>query len=149
MTLRSWAAPILPYVNAGNKELFTFLGFYEDIPVPAKAQTSADVLQYLLENKLAMQEKDKDMIVMQHEIEFDDKLALSTLLVKGTDHLRTAMAKTVGLPLGIAACLILENKIQLRGVQIPTSPEIYTPVLAELEKQGIIFLERITKKEKK
>ena len=149
MTLRSWAAPILPYVNAGNKELFTFLGFYEDIPVPAKAQTSADVLQYLLENKLAMQEKDKDMIVMQHEIEFDDKLALSTLLVKGTDHLRTAMAKTVGLPLGIAACLILENKIQLRGVQIPTSPEIYTPVLAELEKQGIIFLERITIKEKK
>ena len=49
------------------------------------------------------------------------------------------MAKTVGLPLGIAAKLILENKIQLTGLHIPIIPEIYEPVLKELERQGIRF----------
>ena len=46
------------------------------------------------------------------------------------------MAKTVGLPLGIAAKLILENKIQLTGLHIPIIPEIYEPVLKELETAG-------------
>jgi saccharopine dehydrogenase-like NADP-dependent oxidoreductase len=83
--------------------------------LPAGATTSADILQYLLETRLAMRPQDKDMIVMQHEIGFmrdgakmDGK---STLVVKGQDHLNTAMAKTVGLPLGIAARLVLEGRI--------------------------------------
>ncbi len=68
----------------------------------------------------------------------------STLIVKGEDQLRTAMAKTVGLPLGIAAKLILEGKIQLTGLHIPILAQIYEPVLEELEQQGIIFFENIT-----
>ena len=63
----------------------------------------------------------------------------STLIVKGEDSLHTAMARTVGLPLGIAAKLILEGKIVLSGLHIPILPEIYDPVLAELEKEGICF----------
>ena len=65
----------------------------------------------------------------------------SCLIVKGEDSLRTAMAKTVGLPLGIAAKLILNETIQLKGLHIPTAKEIYVPVLKELEKAGIIFTE--------
>ncbi len=148
MTFSQWSAPLLPYVDASNKSLYAYLGLFDEAQLPQQAKTSADVLQYLLESRLVMQEQDRDMIVMQHEIEFDEKRAVSTLLVKGTDHLRTAMAKTVGLPLGIAAFLILENKIQLRGVQIPTAPEIYLPVLEALEQQGIRFSERITDKQK-
>jgi len=53
------------------------------------------------------------------------------------------MAKTVGLPLGIAALLILEGKIRLTGLHIPILPEIYTPVLEELARQGIRFEEKI------
>ena len=53
----------------------------------------------------------------------------------------TAMAKTVGLPLGIAAKLLLEGKIALRGLQVPVAPELYVPVLRELEAQGIVFRE--------
>jgi saccharopine dehydrogenase (NADP+, L-glutamate forming) len=49
------------------------------------------------------------------------------------------MAKTVGLPLGIAAKLILNGTIQLRGLHIPTKKEIYEPVLKELELHGIRF----------
>ncbi len=49
------------------------------------------------------------------------------------------MAKTVGLPLGIAAKLILQGKIELSGLHIPIIPEIYESVLNELERNGIKF----------
>ena len=68
----------------------------------------------------------------------------STLVVKGEDHLHTAMARTVGLPLGIAARLILEGKIRLSGLHIPIVPEIYEPVLKELAEVGIQFEEKFS-----
>ena len=63
------------------------------------------------------------------------------MVVKGEDHLRTAMAKTVGLPLGIAAILIGEKSLTEKGLHIPIIPSIYTPVLTMLEKEGILFHE--------
>jgi hypothetical protein len=84
------------------------------------------------------------MIVMLHEFEYTqnrkNKTIQSSLVVKGDDNLRTAMAKTVGLPLGIAAKLILQDKIVGKGLQIPTTKQIYQPVLAELELWGIKFV---------
>jgi hypothetical protein len=53
------------------------------------------------------------------------------------------MAKTVGLPLGIAAKHILNGKIKLTGLYIPTAKEIYEPVLKELEEMDIKFNEEI------
>jgi len=47
------------------------------------------------------------------------------------------MAKTVGIPLGIATKLLLQGKIKKRGVVIPIDKEIYDPVLAELTTLGI------------
>ena len=52
------------------------------------------------------------------------------------------MAKTVGMPLAIAAKLILDGTIKTKGLHIPVIPEIYQPVLAELEKHGILFTEQ-------
>jgi saccharopine dehydrogenase-like NADP-dependent oxidoreductase len=63
--------------------------------------------------------------------------------VKGEDSLHTAMAKTVGLPLGIAAKLILNGTLQLTGLYIPIIREIYEPLLKELEVNGIRFTESI------
>jgi saccharopine dehydrogenase-like NADP-dependent oxidoreductase len=144
LTFAEWSAPLLPFVNAANKEMLEFLGLFEAAPIPAAACSSADVLQYLLETRLAMQSADKDMIVMQHEISFTTAAGAirkeqSTLVVKGEDNLNTAMARTVGLPLGIAAKLLLEGKITLRGLHIPIVPELYIPVLRELEQEGIFF----------
>jgi hypothetical protein len=51
------------------------------------------------------------------------------------------MSKTVGLPVAIAAKLILQGKIRLTGVHIPIHPEIYEPVMKELEDYGICFTE--------
>ncbi len=85
------------------------------------------------------------MIVMLHEIEYirDGKKyqVRSNLIVKGDDNRRTAMAKTVGLPLGIAAKLILQGKIKETGLHIPVIPAIYDPVLQELQQHGITFHE--------
>jgi saccharopine dehydrogenase-like NADP-dependent oxidoreductase len=126
---------------------FNFLGLNSTNKLPKAAQCSADILQFVAESKLAMLPDDKDMIVMLHEIEYTvESLKLkaeSWLRVEGTDSLRTAMAKTVGLPLGIAAKLILNGTITLTGLQIPTAKEIYEPVLKELELMDIKFTETL------
>jgi len=146
LTFKQWAAPITPFIDTANEAMFRFLGLFEEIPVPVSAQTSADILQYLLETKWLMQPEDKDMIVMLHEISFEvngqSKKIESSLVVKGDNSLRTAMAKTVGLPLGIAAKRILDGTITLCGVQIPIHSEIYEPVLKELEEHHIVFAEK-------
>ena len=127
------------------KQLF-FLGLEDDETIINEGLCSpADVLQLSLEKKLALLDGDKDMIVMLHEIEYQLKgkshFIKSSLVVKGDDHIHTAMAKTVGLPLGIAAKLILNGLITTTGIQIPIIKEIYNPVLDELKKYGIEFKE--------
>jgi len=162
-TFAQWSAPVIPFLNKDNQPLLEFLGVFDPSPIPATARTSADVLQYLLETRLQMRPEDKDMIVMLHEFVYTlpdaggqagagqagagvkggvvARELRSSLIVHGEDHLRTAMAKTVGLPLGIAAMLILEGRIRLKGLHIPILAEIYEPVLNELAMQGVRFRE--------
>ncbi|MEP6725070.1 MAG: saccharopine dehydrogenase C-terminal domain-containing protein [Bacteroidota bacterium] len=126
-----------------------WLGRTDDKTVINKGRCSAmDILQFALEKKLVLNANDKDMIVMLHEIEYLQSgkkyRVRSNLIVKGDDNLRTAMAKTVGLPPGIAAKLILQGKIQETGLHIPVIPAIYEPVLQELQQHGIIFHEDTT-----
>lgn len=145
LTFKKWSAPVSAYVNEANKKMLEFLGLFDEEAVPDSAKTSADILQYLVETKLKMQPQDKDMIVMLHEFEYmlngKEHQLKSCLVVKGEDSLRTAMAKTVGLPLGIAAKLILNDTIKLRGLHIPIATAIYEPVLSELQKNGISFVD--------
>ena len=147
LTFKKWSVPVIPFVNNSNKTMLEFMGLFDEVLVPAAAKTSADILQFLLETKLAMQPGDKDMIVMLHEIEYQLEGRTikmeSSLVVKGEDNLRTAMAKTVGLPLGITAKLILNNTIQLTGLHIPIIKEIYGPALNELRQAGIQFFEKV------
>jgi saccharopine dehydrogenase-like NADP-dependent oxidoreductase len=123
-----------------------WLGVFEDKKIKVKNATPAQILQDLLEEKWLLKEHDKDMIVMQHQFEYtlngQAKKITSSLVVKGDDQTYTAMAKTVGLPLAIAAKLILQGKISARGVIIPTIKEIYLPVLNELENYGVKFEEK-------
>ena len=60
----------------------------------------------------------------------------------GQDDQYTAMSDTVGIPVGIAAKMILNNKINNRGVLLPIFEEIYNPVLKELEDYNIKFTEK-------
>ena len=63
------------------------------------------------------------------------------MICLGKDQNYTAMAKTVGLPLAIAALAILNKKIVVSGVQLPISKNIYDPILEELVEYGIQFNE--------
>lgn len=138
---------ILKDLTGITKNQMQFLGLEDNTSFINRGLCSAaDVLQLSLEKNLCLQPADKDMIVMLHEIDYlstdgSQHSIHSSLLVKGDDNIHTAMAKTVGLPLGIAARLILEKKINLSGIHIPVIKEIYNPVLAELSEYGIIFRE--------
>ena len=52
------------------------------------------------------------------------------------------MAKTVGLPVAMAALQILNGNITTPGVQLPIKREVYEPILKELEQYGIVFKEK-------
>jgi len=145
LTFRKWSQEILPFVNDSNREQLEYLGLFDDALVPYTCISSADILQFLLESKMMMLPDDKDMVVMMHEVAYllegKHYRRESLLIVKGRDNVHTAMAKTVGLPLGIAAKLILQEKIKLTGLHIPVLREIYEPVLKELALEGIVFEE--------
>jgi saccharopine dehydrogenase-like NADP-dependent oxidoreductase len=146
-TISEWSRPLLVYVDDSNKYLYEQLGLFQNDPLPGGAHTSAKILQTLIEKNWKMKENDKDMILMLHEFDYmleNRKYSLrSSLVVKGENAMRTAMAKTVGLPLGIAAKLILEGKMPISGLHIPIIREIYEPVLEELATEGIRFREEI------
>tara|TARA_R110002049_G_scaffold13089_2_gene57408 strand:- start:4505 stop:5875 length:1371 start_codon:yes stop_codon:yes gene_type:complete len=111
-----------------------------------KNATPAQMLQKILEDSWTLQENDKDMIVMQHlfgyEINGEKKQIESSLVVLGENQTYTAMAKTVGLPVAIAALKILKGEIKTPGVQLPITKEVYEPILKELENYGIKFTEK-------
>lgn len=128
-------------------EKIEWLDITGDRKIKLANASPAQLLQDLLEEKWKLNKEDKDMIVMQHLIEFktskgEQKQITSSLVVKGDDPMHTAMAKTVGIPLAITSKLILQNKIAARGVVVPTIREIYDPVLKELETYGVLFEEK-------
>jgi len=141
----SLSANDISYPDKEFGEQVNYLGLQSNNKIEMPIKNSAQLLQNILEEKLAMRPHDKDMIVMLHEIGYihnnERKEIRSCLIAKGKDAKHTAMAKTVGLPLGIAAKLILLEKIKLTGLHIPVIPEIYEPILAELEKNEIKFNE--------
>jgi len=124
---------------------FDWLGFFGDTKIELQMATPAQVLQNILESKWTLGVNDKDMVVMQHqfvyELEGSEHELHSSFVTFGEDQTYTGMAKTVGLPVGVATKLILKGVIKGEGVKVPVSEEIYNPVLAELEKFGIEFTE--------
>ena len=134
-------------IQSNEFQKFEWLGIFSSKLCEIKDATPAQVLQKITEEKLSLSNEDKDMVVMQHQFDYilnnkEFKLN-SSLVVFGDDQTNTAMAKTVGLPVAIAVKLILNKTIKLKGVQIPTSKEIYAPVLNELAKNGINFIEEL------
>ncbi|MGB7842015.1 MAG: saccharopine dehydrogenase C-terminal domain-containing protein [Salinimicrobium sp.] len=107
--------------------------------------TPAEILQKILMEKWSLAPEDKDMIVMYHKFGYEldgvRKQIDSTMVNLGKDHTETAMARTVGLPVGIAAMKILNGAIKTPGVQLPITPEVYKPILEELSQHGIFFEE--------
>ena len=133
-------------LDSPTMERLRWLGIFDDTNVGIPNATPAQILQRIMEQKLGLKPEDHDMIVMLHKFDFTlngkRKQIQSSLCVEGDDPVYTAMAKTVGLPVAIAATLILQNQISIKGVVIPIHKEIYEPVLKELENFGIHLKEK-------
>lgn len=122
-----------------------WLGIFENTTIGIAGLSPARILQKILEEKWKLDPDDKDMIVMQHQFDFmlNDKhiKRYATLAFIGKNTIETAMSLTVGLPLAMVAKRILTGQFNEPGVQLPISPNIYKPVLKELEEYGIRFTE--------
>lgn len=130
-------------------ENLRWLGLFSPEPMGIEGRTAADAMVFLLKNKLKLPAGARDAIILLHEIVVrypDDgrrELLRSTLVEYGEPGVTTAMAKTVGLPAGIAVRLLLTGQLPLTGCHIPTHPAIYEPILRELEEEGLKFEESV------
>ncbi|QCK16076.1 saccharopine dehydrogenase family protein [Mangrovivirga cuniculi] len=124
---------------------FKWLDMFQDTPVGLQKGTPAQILEHILKKKWTMDQDDNDRIVMVHKFRYTagntDHGIDSFMVIEGDDSERTAMAKTVGLPLGIAAEMILEGKIKSKGVVRPVKKDVYLPILGQLENMGVVFKE--------
>ncbi|OGX87690.1 saccharopine dehydrogenase [Hymenobacter lapidarius] len=123
-----------------------WLGLFSDRPVGQAQATPAQLLERLLSEKWQLQPHDHDLIVMQHQFEFEldgqTRWLTSSLAVEGDDASHTGMAKTVGLPLGMAVRRLARGEVAQHGVLIPVHAALYEPILDELARDyGITFTE--------
>ncbi|KAJ2242313.1 saccharopine dehydrogenase (NADP+, L-glutamate-forming) [Coemansia sp. RSA 454] len=115
--------------------------------VPAvKRGSYLDVLCARLEELMMYGEGERDMIILQHKFEVENKdgshnTRTSVTLMYGEPDGFQAMAKTVGVPCGIATQLILDGKLTTTGVIAPMTPEIYQPIMDLLPSEGINAVE--------
>jgi saccharopine dehydrogenase-like NADP-dependent oxidoreductase len=128
---------------------FEWLGLLSRRPLDADSPLKPiDQLGSLMVDLMAYKAGEKDMVVQHHEFEIEvdgrQELRTSTLFDYGVPGGDSSMSRTVSLPAAMAAKLMLQGKIASKGVKIPVEPEIYEPILTELETLGIKFVEKTT-----
>jgi saccharopine dehydrogenase-like NADP-dependent oxidoreductase len=124
------------------------MGLFDDTPIPQGGSYLDVLADRFLDRLGGFKAGEQDMIVMLHEFtaEYPDgkvEKITSTLLDYGIPNGDSSMARTVSLPVAIAVRMMLEGEIKGTGVIIPTAPEVYNPILDELEKMDIKFVEKV------
>lgn len=132
--------------SGGEMKRLVWSGLFSDEKIGLQQGTPAQILEHILSKKWKLSPGDKDLIVMWHRFVYQmngkRNEIQASLVAKGDDAESTAMSKTVGLPLGIAAKLLLQGKILQRGVVIPVHREFYEPILEELKSVALVLQER-------
>jgi len=127
--------------NGEVMKRLVWLGLFTKKKIKLRDATPALILERLLLDKWKLAPEDKDLIVMQHQIDYelDGKKYrdISNLTMKGENAEDTAMSRLVGLPMGIFVRLISQGAIKSTGVHIPTMKEVYEPVLEEMKSFGM------------
>lgn len=111
-----------------------------------------DTLCATLEKKMQYEEGERDMVLLQHKFEIENKdgsheTRTSTLCEYGAPTGSggySAMAKLVGVPCAVAVQQVLNGTISDKGILAPMSPKINDPLIKELKEQyGIECKERV------
>ena len=129
------------------QEKLRYIGFTDNTSIIEKNGSAAEILQSVLVEKWKLNPEDTDWVVMVHffiyELNGKKYEIESYFSLEGESNTYTAMSKTVGMPIAFATELILQNKIEARGVLMPTRKEVYQPILQRLEDIGMHFKETI------
>ena len=131
-----------------NLDRIEWLGLFDQQSGPSQTKgTPAAILQSLIEEKWELKDGDRDLIVMWHRFEFEKdgkrQVITSELSLEGADQTYTGMSDTVGLPMALAAEHILVGPgFGETGVQVPVTPNYYTPMLKQLKDLNITFIEK-------
>jgi len=133
--------------NSAILKRLEWLGLTTDDKIPKEDNTYLDVLASRMLRMMPMLEGDIDMCVLFHEFHADfpggrREYITSTLVDYGIPRGDTAIARTVALPAAIAVRMVAEGKITEKGVRVPVDPNIYEPILEELDSMGIKCIER-------
>jgi saccharopine dehydrogenase-like NADP-dependent oxidoreductase len=123
-----------------------WLGLFSDTNIGREEDSPFEVVSDIMIDKMMIKEDERDMVIMQHTFvasypDGNKEVIRSRMLDFGTLKTDTSIARTVALPAACAVEMILENKIQAKGVHIPVTPEIYNPILDTLEKLDIKLIE--------
>ena len=122
-----------------------WLGLFDDDDLAKDKNNPLDYLNVLTLKRMSLGDDERDMIVMHHEFIVHNKenkeYITSTLVDYGIPNGDSAVSRTVALPAAIAVKMILNEEIVITGVHIPVLPEVYNPILDELEQVGIKFIE--------
>ncbi|KAF4081396.1 hypothetical protein AMELA_G00160900 [Ameiurus melas] len=119
-----------------------------EAPVP-HANTILEALTKHLEAKLAFDKGERDMIIMKNDIGIrhptgELEMKHISLVVYGDPYGFSAMAKTVGYPAAIAARMVLDGELNTKGLVVPLTKTIYSPVLRRLQQEGLQFTTKST-----
>ncbi len=125
-----------------------WLGLFSTEAIGFHARSATQVLTRRLAERLRLPEEGRDVVILQHELqtEMDGEVGRirATLIEYGERGGMSAMARTVGLPTGIAARLILSGELEATGCLRPTERAIYEPVLEGLAREGLEFQEEVS-----
>ncbi|CAE6344598.1 unnamed protein product [Rhizoctonia solani] len=127
-----------------------WIGLFSSELVTPRAENLLDTLCARLEALMAYEQGERDLVMLQHKffVEWANgktDIITSTLEAYGERAGYSAMARTVGIPCGIATCLLLDGEPALNkpGVHAPYTKEICDPIRAKLESEGIGMVERV------
>jgi len=117
---------------------FEWLGLFSDEKLPIEKGGVIDILTARMLEKMPYGPSERDMIVLYHNFiaEYPDgkkEEITSTLIDYGIPKGDSSMSRTVSLPAAVGSRMILERKFTKPGVWVPVIPELYNPVLDELE----------------
>jgi spermidine synthase len=145
-----------------------WIGAFSDELAQLRAGNLLDTLCARLEVLMKYDVGERDLVMLQHKfvvewadgIEVSDRTGTIVPTLRDTDPFQqiltstleaygstapegySAMARTVGVPCGIATQLVLDGVLKEPGVHAPYTPEVCEPLRKILEAEGLGLIER-------